>query len=347
MTGCNPKSTTAAEPPKDSKAGGGLVNQTDPSGGGDAGGIAKTPGDPASGQPGQSTPTDSNPSPSATDPVSSTPDAKGPFTLRLALTKGEEMKFLSESEASQDMPNQGDAKMPKLSPMKSSSQTLVKVLDVNSGKSKVELTVSNLKLSGGMDNPEAKKMMEKAAKDSEGVKVSVSFDNLGQPSGMQYVKGTKAQAMSAGIDTDTGFFGITYPDKPVTLGDTWSHKFDFKSAAGPMGGMGSAKWKDSDITTIFTLKSVDTNAGIAIIGISAKGSPSMSMAAPMGNPKGDQGSKEPRTISLNFDVNGSGTATVDLKTGAPKSINYEMNVKFQSPMGNIGQKTRASLKRTN
>lgn len=306
-----------------------------------------TPGgsiDPASGAPGQVTPGASTSTTLPTEPPSSTPGATGPFTLQLVINKGEEMKYQSDSEAMQELPNAGDNKMPKMTPMKSSSQTIVKVVDVTGGKAKVELAVSNLKLTGGMDNPEAKKMMEKAARDSEGVKVSVSFDSQGQPSNMQYVKGSKAQAMSAGIDTDTGFFGISYPKKPVQIGDTWTHTFDFKSAAGPLGSMGNAKWKDSDITTVFTLKSVDTNAGTAVIGISAKGAPSMSMSAPS-KPDPKSSAPAPQGMTINFDVVGGGFATVDLKSGTPREINYEMNVKFKSPMGTIGQKTKATLKR--
>lgn len=303
------------------------------------------------------TPTDPGTAPvtststTAPNPTASTPPTAasgGPIRLRLAVSKGSEIKYQSESESTQKFGGAAAGKMPEPKPMKATSQTSVKVVDVTGGKSKVEISVSGMKLSGGPDGEEAKKMMTKMAQDSEGVKVSVLFDNLAQPSNLQYLKGTKAQASQAGIDTDSGFFGISYPEKAVKPGDTWSHTFDFKSAIGAMGPMKGTTWKDSDITTVFTLKSVDSGAGTAVIAISAKGSPAMTMStAGMPQPKGATKADMPKEIVMNFNVSGTGSCLVDLKTGTPKEISYEMSVEFKSPMGVVGQKTKASLRRIN
>lgn len=348
LFGCQSASKTVAVPPTTSVtpsgSTGGLGTPSDST---NPGGTTTAPDPVAGTSPTNGTPTDpTTPSqPNPTTPTTPTASASGPITLRLSIDKGSKMTYKTESESSQKMGSQ-NGKMPEPKPVKSTSETTVDVVDVSGGKSKVEISVSKMKLSGGMDNEAAKKAMEKMAQDSEGVKVSVLFDSLAQPSNLQYLKGSKAQAASAGIETDTGFFGISYPEKPVKPGDTWTHKFDFKEAIGAMGPTKGTTWKDTDVTTVFTLRSIDQAAGTAVIGIEAKGSPSMKLST-AGIPKDKASPDMPKEIAMNFSVAGSGSAIVDLKTGAPREINYQMNVEFKSPMGVMGQSTKASLKRIN
>lgn len=327
----NVTTTPGTETGTNSTAEGGATQAPDPTA------ETKTPDSPA-----VAPPTDTNTN--TTDSAPTQPSANGPVTLRFSLDKGQELKYKSTSLSESKFASSA-AKMPEMKPVTTTSDTTVKVLDKSGDKAKVEMTVTSMSLTGGMANAEAQKAMQKMAKDTAGVKVSAFFDSFGKPSDLKYEKGDRMQAVAAGIDSDTGFFGISYPDKAVNPGDTWTHEFDFKNAIGAFGPMKDASWSNSMIVTTFTLKSIDQASGTAVIGISANGSPSMSMktGAP---PKGAEKAKIPSEMKMNFKVSGSGTATVDLKSGLPKEINYEMSTMFDSPMGgNMTQKVKATLKR--
>lgn len=347
LAGCQPKSSVMAEPAKRTGSGGVTVAPSTQTGANptETGGAAQSPTPDAEtkapGSPPVAPPTDTNTTPTDTAPVQ--PSSGGPVTLRFSLDKGQELKYKSTSLSESQFAT--GTKMPEMKPVTTTSDTTVKVLDKSGDKAKVEMTVTNMSLTGGMANAEAQKAMQKMAKESAGVKVSAFFDSMGKPSDLKYEKGDRMQAVAAGIDSDTGFFGISYPSKAVNAGDTWTHEFDFKNAIGAFGPMKDANWSNSMIVTTFTLKSVDAAAGTAVIGISANGSPSMSMK--MGTPpKGAEKAKLPSEMKMNFKVSGTGTATVELKNGLPKEISYEMSTVFDSPMGGtMTQKVKATLKR--
>lgn len=351
-TGCVPKSSTVVEPVKQSTENTseqesdvtGPESTESPGGANGANTTLNSPptnpGAEATANPDVPAPADGTESPSNPNPAS----GGGAVTLRLTMNKGAEMKYQSTSETKSPMMGGmggGEAK-----PLVTSTDTVVKVIDVNNGKSKVEMTVAKINMKGG-NTAEDNKQLQKAATDAQGVKVSAFFDSMGKPSDLKYLKGTRMQAMAAGIDSDTGFFGLTYPENAVKPGDKWTHKFDFKDAIGAYGPMSNANWKDSMITTVFTLQSVDVAKGIAVISISSSGNPSMSMKMPDFG-KSDKGANMPKEMKMNFKINGSGTAFVNIKTGIPNEIKYEMNQSFSNPMGgkDMTQSTKASLKKT-
>ncbi|MBS1721579.1 MAG: hypothetical protein JSS66_01085 [Armatimonadetes bacterium] len=274
------------------------------------------------------------------------PGAGDAVSLRFAMAKGSEYKFLNSTSASQEAGGGSKPATPP-KPLETVSNTVVKVTDVSGGKAKVEMTVSKMQISGGAADAKTKEALNKASKDSEGVKVAASFDQFGKPSDISYIKGTREQAMLAGIDSNTGFFGISYPENAVKVGDSWSHTYDFKDLIGAMGSMPGANWKDSSVKTEFTLKSVDTAAGIAVLTITSAGSPSVTIKMPSGGATKTSKPEAPKEVSLNFSVAGSGTATIELKTGVPKLVEYAMTTEFKTPMGAGKQSVKASLKRSN
>lgn len=349
LCGCDQqKSVTVQTGKNDSSSGSPVASGADPSNTPAIGTSASTDtGTSATTNPSGTSPSSDTSSVSTGTP-STTPGAPvassdGSVTLRLVFAKGASMKYASTTETSMDMPNPSGKSTPA-KPMKSASEMSVKVLDVTGDKSKVEITSGNMKLSGGPDDANTKKMLESAAKSSEGVKVSALFDALGKPSDLKYENGTKAQAMAAGIDSDTGFFGVTYPEKAVKPGDTWVKSWDFKNAMAQFGQM-PAEWKNSMITTKFTLKSVDLAAGTAVISIESNGTPEMSIKIPTPPTKDGKASTVPKSMSMTFKVSGTGSTVVDVKTGIPVNVTYDMGVDMKSPMMNMKQKTKATMKK--
>ena len=351
LSGCQPKGSavtrsgsSSEQTPVSSEQGSGSSTDVQPTGTGPTPSSSETPTG-ASPTPGTATTT-----PGAGDtPVTNTPTANsstGPVTLRFAFAKGAQMKYKSVSESTTSMSG-SDAKMPAMKPMTTSSDTMVKVVDNTGGKAKIELSVGSMDMKGGMTDPNAQKQMQKMAQDVTGLKVSASFDAMGNPSNQQFIKGDKMQAMAVGIDSSTGFLGITYPEKAVNPGDTWTHDVDYKSVIGAMGPMANATWTNSKVTTKFTLKSIDTTKGIAIVLISASGSPSVSMKLGDTPKGGDKAGKMPSEMKMTFKINGSGTATIDLKTGLPSEIVYENSTEFSNPMGGgtMTKKDKATLKK--
>src|SRR5262249_3487731 len=151
-------------------------------------------------------------------------------------------------------------------------------------KAKIEIAVQKNSLGGGPSDEKTKESMAKMAAQAQGVKVTAMFDEQGTPSDVKYsgaASGSqpmlKAQASNAGIDMDTGFFGISYPKNAVKPGDTWTHSFDFSDSIPKMPMMGKAKWSNQIVTTKFTLKSVDNATGTAYIAIKIDASPSMNV----------------------------------------------------------------------
>lgn len=361
VIGCNPKSSVVANPDAKIDEGRSLTETTKGSGESTEGGV-----------PGGTTPTDATATPTTAggtgtttpgeapgttppvadnqgdQPVTPAGTASGstPLTLRFAFAKGSEMKYLSTSESTTTMSG-GNAKMPAMKPVSTSANTVVKVVDVTGGNAKVELSVANMDIKGGMTDPNAQKQMQKMTKDMVGMKVIATFDAMGNPSNQKYEKGDKMQAMAVGVDSSTGFLGLTYPEKALNLGDTWSHSVDYKSVFGAMGQMASAKWTSSNVTTKFTLKSIDTTKGTAVIGIAASGNPSFSMKLGEIAKGAEKDAKMPAEMKMSFKISGSGTATVDLKTGLPTEINYEISTEFSNPMagGSMVKKDKAMLKR--
>ena len=223
------------------------------------------------------------------------------------------------------------------------------MLDSVGGKSKIEMTVSGLNMGGGSDVPGAQKSIQKMAKDSEGSKITQMFDTTGKPTGPKDPKAKSMQASLAGLNVDTGFFGLTYPDKPVSPGETWTHTIDYRNVLNGFPQMGSVTWTNPNVVTTFTLRSVDKSAGTAVIGISSKGNPVINMKMP-GRPPAPNGKASgaaPQDFKMSMMVNGTGTATVDLATGIPKEIVFETATEFTNPMGggNMSQKTKGTVKR--
>jgi len=289
------------------------------------------------------TPASTSPDPAGTAPGTgtSTSTSTGPVKLQYAFNKGESYKYKTTVETTMDG---FGGKVGTGKPITSTTESGVKVLDKSGEKAKVEITVAKNSVNAGSVDDKTKQAMDKMAGQNVGVKVTAMFDPTGKPSEVKYTGGSKAQASQAGIDMDTGFFGISYPGKDLKPGDTWTHTFDFRDSMGQMPQMNGAKWTNQIVTTTFTLKSIDSATGRATISIAIDASPSMSMKVDMPNKDGK--GTTPNEVNMKFKVTASGLAVVDVKSGLPQDVNIDVATKFEMPMGSGSQKNKVSIKKT-
>ena len=292
------------------------------------------------------TPATSSPDPAGGTPGTTTAGGTGtavagPVRLQYAFNKGDQYKYKTTVETTMDG---FGGKAGGSKPITSTTESGVKVIDKSGEKAKIEIAVAKNSVDAGQLDEKTKQAMDKMAGQNVGVKVTALFDPMGQPTEIKYTGGSKAQASQAGIDMDTGFFGISYPDKELKPGDTWTHTFDFRDSMGQMPQMSGAKWTNQVVTTKFTLKSVDTASGTAAITIAIDATPSMSMKVDLPNKDG-KGST-PNEMKMKFHVVASGTARVDMKTGLPQDVNIDVSTKFEMPMGSGTQKNKVQIKKT-
>ncbi len=264
------------------------------------------------------------------------------MSLRFAFDKGAAMTYASDISQEASMPGSKGGSMQS----KMATVTDIKVLDVTSGKANIQLTSSKITVSGG--DGQVQKAEAEMAKKAEGTVATMTIDPFGKPSNLKYTKGDKGTGKIAGFDFDTGFFSISYPDKKLKPGDTWTHSLDFKDVIGAMMPMTGATWKNSNLTTTFTLQSIQPSAGTATISMSLSGNPSMSMKMPdLGSKSGQKMPTDaPKEMKVSFIVKGSGTATVEIRTGLPKLITFQNTTDIDYGMGKTTQKQSVTVKRT-
>lgn len=122
-----------------------------------------------------------------------------------------------------------------------------------------------------------------------------------------------------------GMSGVTFPEHPVKVGDTWKVDLDFSKMAGamPMSGMTMTG------KIPFTMKLAKATATTATITISISGSASVSA----------QGQTIP------FKITGGGTADFDRATGLTKSMTMTMNNKISMGAQSMTQQIVQTMKR--
>ena len=179
--------------------------------------------------------------------------------------------------------------------------TTTKVLAFENGFFKLESTPSNITMTGGMGkNDEVKKAMSKPT--------IVYMDKHFKPkmaantsAGMQQMMGGMNNAMA----------GITFPTKPVKIGETWTSSLDMGQMMGAAakGQSGAAGLKSTGkLTTTYKLLKVDGST--FTIGITMGGTVNMNMAGGKGGAQG---------MKMAMNMSGGGTSTMERNTGIPVS----------------------------
>ncbi|MBS1721578.1 MAG: hypothetical protein JSS66_01080 [Armatimonadetes bacterium] len=314
--GCAPKSEIGAAPPTSNTPAGTAPMAAGATG--DKGEAGTTPSAPSAGSTSTGQPT-ANPGTPGTSSGEAVP-------LRFAFDKGSEYKFEQTLETSQEMTAGGKAGGPP--PMSVTSVITVKALDTGT----IEYKVSGVKISGPTQ-------LAQQAKALEGLTLTAQVDASGNTSNVKYSKGTRDQAVMLGIDTNDGFFGVKYPSNAVKVGNSWSHTFDFKDVV-PMPQMPGSTWKDATVASQFALKSVDAAVGTALVDMKVDATPSLKFKVPEA-PSGKTGSPMAgKEVTLNFTIKTSGTMTVELKNGIPKTMEYSQQVDSKDSLsGNSGKQT--------
>ena len=194
-----------------------------------------------------------------------------------------------------------------------SMMTTSKVLGFENGFYKIQNTVSNFKMTGGMGGGDAaKKAAEKAT--------IVYMDKHFKPK-LEGGSNAAMNQMMSGMSS--ALSGVTFPSKPVKVGDTWTNTIDMGALMGAAtkGQKGAEGMKSSGkINITYKLAKVDSSA--VSINMTISGTVNMTMAGGAGAPGGAQGMKMSMTMT------GGGTSSMERNTGAPLSSNTKMNMQM-------------------
>jgi Family of unknown function (DUF6263) len=198
-----------------------------------------------------------------------------------------------------------------------SMTTTTKVLGIENGFYKLQSTPSNIKMTGGMGaNDQVKKAMEKPS--------TIYMDKHFKPkvaanssAGMQQMMGGASNPMA----------GITFPSKPVKVGETWTNTIDMGAMMGAAskGQPGAAGMKSSGKLTL-TYKLLKIEASTVTIGTTLSGTVNMDMA-------GGKGTSGGAGMKMSMTMSGGGTSTMERSTGIPIGSDSKMSMQ----MGGMGQ----------
>lgn len=195
--------------------------------------------------------------------------------------------------------------------------TTTKVLGIESGFYKLQNTPSNIKMTGGMGaNDQIKKAMEKPT--------IIYMDKHFKPkiagnsqAGLQQMMGGASNALA----------GVTFPSKPVKIGETWTNTIDMGAMMGAAAkSQPNAAGMKSSGKMVTTYKLLKVDASTITIGMTISGTVNMDMAGGKGA-GGGQGMKMAMTMS------GGGTSTMERSTGIPMGSDTKMSIQ----MGGVGQ----------
>jgi hypothetical protein len=198
-----------------------------------------------------------------------------------------------------------------------SMTTTTKVLGIESGFFKLQSTPSNVKMTGGMgSNDQVKKSMEKPS--------IMLMDKHFKPKmaanssvGMQQMMGGMNNMMS----------GITFPTKPVKIGETWTNTIDMGQMMGAAAkSQPNAAGLKSTGKMTMTYKLLKIDATKVTIGMTINGTVNMDMA-------GGKGANGGQGMKMSMTMTGGGTSTMERNTGIPIGSDTKIAMK----MGGMGQ----------
>jgi hypothetical protein len=187
--------------------------------------------------------------------------------------------------------------------------TSTKVLSFEKGFYKLENTPSNVKMTGAMAG---------AAKGNAAVqKPSIMYmDQHFKPK--LAGNGTPGMAQLMGGMNDA-YAGITFPSKPIKVGETWTNSIDMGQAMGAAAKAAPGMKSTGKMNMTYKLLKVEGNS--VLIGLNISGTVNMSMAGGKGQPGGASG------FSMAMTFSGNGTSSIEKSTGIPISSNTKMSIK--------------------
>lgn len=265
---------------------------------------------------------------------SGSPNAGESYTLRYSPAAGQTYKVRQDNEMSIEMPDlAAGGKGSKTSNVKQMVEQTLKFSNLKSGSFDVTTEVTNASATSADADVMVKNMI-KGLNEIKGKKVTMSYDNRGR------IVGGLDKAAQAGLQdlaTAIGFQSLSFPEKPVKVGDTWESKVDLASALkgiNPMFGAANKGVEPMPVTTKFV--SVEGNIGVFNVKIS--GAPKL---------RTDSAAS---AVSMSFKMDINSTVRVDLKTGLMQSSQGTASTKVNmggGPAGNIsfGQTIKMNSRR--
>jgi hypothetical protein len=287
------------------------------------------------------------------EPVSPEPADSSAVLLALALKEGDTFRFVNttsgttESTGPASMNSRSkEAPKPRTSQLDMSSESTVKVTAVEGGVASINLKTGNVRVNAEANDPAAQ-MVQNMAKAAEGREVTLKYRRNGRMADER--ASVNMMQMSDSLGNFFGFMGLTYPDDPVRVGDSWKSELDLaKLAAG--GSASGMTWSDARLPAQYTLRSIDRKAGTATIEFSIQGSPVMTLRMPDppkdadGKPKTVQ--NPPRELKMTMSFQVTGRTVVDIATGLPRESKSTSQVTTSSPMmGTMKQRLTTTTKR--
>ncbi|MCC6402592.1 MAG: hypothetical protein IT207_01130 [Fimbriimonadaceae bacterium] len=247
-------------------------------------------------------------------------DGTGSADLKFAFHAKDTYTYKSSASVTSEGKGQG-GKAQK-STYGTSQSLILKVLSVKDGVAEIQSTTKDLKVTGDANDPQAQMVKGIMAGSGELVSKAV-YNARGIPQGSNPDLEDSVRSMVNGVGSALGVLGINYPATSVKPGDTWTATFDMgKLMSGRMPPGISATVSNGQIPTKYTLVSLDPAKGVAVIKVSMKGQPTMTVKLPaQKNSEGKEVQVPPMVVKLS--VSSSGTATIDLKTGMPIEITTE------------------------
>lgn len=244
------------------------------------------------------------------------------YTLRYNIPAGTVADYKQNITMSINSPLSGPGK-----PMEINSVTdqKLKVLKASPKDFTVRTDVTNVQVQGDTSQP-AISQLAKGIQATKGTSYDATFSKVGKVTtggGKDKFSGRDLASMAYGFGT--GFQGLTFPDKPVRLGDTWTSELDFSEVVGSLGqGMGGAASMDKlPVTTKLLAVTTQGNRKFADLEIVMSGKPKL-------NAKGGQSGGG---FKMDMAIQGRHLVRIDLATGLAESIEGTTESSVSMSMG--------------
>ncbi|MCW5939009.1 MAG: hypothetical protein KF884_04290 [Fimbriimonadaceae bacterium] len=288
-----------------------------------------------------------------TTPAGASTSEDSTVLLALAFKEGESFKFVNsmtgttESTMPSGMGGQTkDAAKPRTSKITMSSESTFKVAAVENGVASINMKTSNVKVNADANDPAAT-MVQNMTKAAEGREVTLKYSQNGRMADDK--ASVNMMQMSDSLANFFGFMGLTFPDGPAKIGDTWKSEIDLAKMTAGAGASGM-NWTNAKLPAQYTLRAIDRKAGTATIEFTVQGAPVMVIRMPE-PPKDAEGKSKapanmPREMKMTMELKVTGKSVVDIATGLPRESTSTSNVTTSSPMmGTMKQNLTTTTKR--
>jgi hypothetical protein len=187
--------------------------------------------------------------------------------------------------------------------------TTAKVLGFEGGFYKIQNTPSNVKVTGAMGatGDQMKKAMEKP---------TITYIDKHFKPKLAKTGGAGMQQMMGGMNE--AFSGITFPAKPIKVGDTWNNAIDMGQMMSGSKSTPAGVKADGKMNITYKLLKVDSSS--VLIGMTISGTVNMDMSGARG--AGGNGQQ----MKMSMTMSGGGTSSLERSTGIPLGSNTKMTM---------------------